>query len=598
MKNKIIKILILIFIFLTLYFSRQIFSYKYDPEYYENYYYHSQWNIPNSVRGIGDGDLYKFVGYKLALGENPFNINYEVPPFAKLLYGISEKYFANPYIVSLFFYFCSFFVLYLTSKYFFKNQYDKLLVLLLFASSPFISTQVRETMLDLPLMFFFLLHLYYFLGYLKNPNLKQLILSGFFLGIATGCKIGVYTPLIFLIGVFFIFINKNKKIKNFLFYGFSLFAGYCFSFISYFAKHPNPLPWLRLHQKPINFYLGQAASQIDHFNQIKGMLINRYQGFWAGAELGTLGDWSPMLSIGLIILIIEIIISIKKKDRPLLYLGLFSLSFIVINSFLPFFPRYLMPIIPTFCILIVIYFQQKRFFIYLLILLNLPYYYTSVILQPYQGTLESTTRFIDTRNYRELYRAIRQDERQNLPENFFITTYDNFLDQIGTRKVESKITNVQKYKNKIIGQLEVSYQTRYGQKNNISQIEFNKINNQWKLNWDWNYLYNNYHPNYPIIVKTKPNSKIITEAVMSPRLMLDWGLNLTQIQNFTGINQRIINERIRYSVPDKYYRWVGDIGTTKFDKTQKIPGLEYYEYPNLAKIYFIDNNQKEIIIFE
>ncbi len=109
MKNKIIKILILIFIFLTLYFSRQIFSYKYDPEYYENYYYHSQWNIPNSVRGIGDGDLYKFVGYKLASGENPFNINYEVPPFAKLLYGISEKYFANPYIVSLFFYFCSFF---------------------------------------------------------------------------------------------------------------------------------------------------------------------------------------------------------------------------------------------------------------------------------------------------------------------------------------------------------------------------------------------------------------------------------------------------------------------------------------------------------
>lgn len=94
MKNNIIKTLILIFISLTFYYSRQIFFYKYEPEYYENWYYHSQWNIPNSVRGIGDGDLYKFVGYRLAFGENPFNINYEVPPFAKLLYGLAERFLA------------------------------------------------------------------------------------------------------------------------------------------------------------------------------------------------------------------------------------------------------------------------------------------------------------------------------------------------------------------------------------------------------------------------------------------------------------------------------------------------------------------------
>jgi hypothetical protein len=74
--------------------SRQIFFFKYGPEYYENWYYHSQWNYPDSTRGISDGELYKFVGYRLIEGENPFNINYEMPPFGKSLYGLAEMYFA------------------------------------------------------------------------------------------------------------------------------------------------------------------------------------------------------------------------------------------------------------------------------------------------------------------------------------------------------------------------------------------------------------------------------------------------------------------------------------------------------------------------
>jgi len=119
---KILLFLNIVFITLTLYFSSWVFYYQYEPEYYENYYYHSQWNIPNSVRGIGDGDLYKFVGYQLANGENPFNINYEVPPLVKLLYGITEKYTDNPYSVSILFYFLSIYVLYKFSEIIFNKN--------------------------------------------------------------------------------------------------------------------------------------------------------------------------------------------------------------------------------------------------------------------------------------------------------------------------------------------------------------------------------------------------------------------------------------------------------------------------------------------
>ncbi len=599
MKNNFIKILILIFVSLTFYYSRQVFSYRYEPEYYENWYYHSQWNIPNSIRGIGDGDLYKFVGYRLAFGENPFNINYEVPPFAKLLYGLAERFVSNPYVLSIVLYLASFFVLYLISKIFFKKKLTPiLLTLLLFGSSPFVSTQVRETMLDLPLMFFFLLHLLYFLQYLESNKFKKLILAGIFLGIATGCKIGVYSPLIFLIGITFILTNKTQKIKNFLAYSVSTFTGYCLSFISYFIQHPNPIPWIKLHQKPFFFYLGQSNSQIDHFNQLKGILFNQYHGFWAGAQPGTLGDWSPMLAVGLILLISLIIFSIKKKQRLPLYLCFFSLSFIVINCFLPFFPRYLMPIIPTFCLLITICLQKKPLLIYLLILLNLPFYYLSIIKQPYQGTIESTVRFINTRDYRELYRAISPQQRKSIDEEYFINSYENFLNQIGTRKIESEITDIQLNKNIVTGILHTSYQTRYGHLENTSNITFQKMNNQWKLIWDWDYLFDGYQPEYQISVVPKTNSKPIIEAFMIPRLMFDWGLNLTQIQDIIHIPQDTINDRIRFSVPDKYPRWVGDITAKNFDKTQKIPGLEFFHYSPKAEVYFVNNQQQKIFLFK
>jgi hypothetical protein len=599
MKNNIIKTLILIFISLTFYYSRQIFFYKYEPEYYENWYYHSQWNIPNSVRGIGDGDLYKFVGYRLAFGENPFNINYEVPPFAKLLYGLAERFFSNPYIISIIFYLSSFIILHLISKIFFqKNTHTILLTLLLMATSPFISTQVRETMLDLPLMFFFLVHLLFFLKYLQLDNLQKLIFAGIFLGIATGCKIGVYSPLIFLIGLIFILTTKTKKIKKILLYAFSTLGGYGFSFISYFIYHPNPIPWLRLHEKPIRFYIGQGNSHIDYFNQLKGILINRYQGFWAGAQPGTLGDWSPMLTAGLLLLIVLLITSIKNKNKLTLYLCLFSLSFILINCFIPFFPRYLMPIIPTFCLIITICLQQKPFLIYLLIILNIPFYYTSVIKQPYQGTIESTTRFINTRNYRELYRSISLHQRNLMNEDYFINSYENFLNKIGTRSIESNITSIKFDQDIVTGVLNTTYQTRYGPLENKSNIIFQKINNQWKLNWDWNYLFNRYKPEYQINIVPKLNQIAAIEAFMAPRSMSDWGLNLTQIQDITKIPQQTINDRLRFSVPDKYYRWVGNVNIKNFDETRKIPGLEFFHYPQKAEISFIDNQNQKIYLFE
>ena len=192
----------LLFVFAVIYFNRWIFSFRYDSNYYENYYYHSQWNIPESTRVIPDEDLYKFVGFRLAEGGNPFDINYEAPPAAKYIYGLSSKYLNNPYFASFAFYALALIAFFFLARVVFSNTFSLLVAVFLFVTSSILAAQIGQTMLDLPQMLWLLLHLYFFLTGIKKEYSRPIVrlgLAGIFLGLMTGTKIGVYTPLIFLI---------------------------------------------------------------------------------------------------------------------------------------------------------------------------------------------------------------------------------------------------------------------------------------------------------------------------------------------------------------------------------------------------------------
>ena len=149
--------------------------------------------------------------------------------------------------------------------------------------------------------------------FFKRFKPKDLILAGIFLGLATGTKIGVYTPFTLLLGLILIFLS-SRKLKNIPIYLISVFTGYVISFSSYFIRHPNPLPWLRLHEKPLSFYLQPSGGSVDYLNQWRGIFINTYQGFWVGGAKTGLGDWSPILPLGVILAVIIFYLGLKKKD--------------------------------------------------------------------------------------------------------------------------------------------------------------------------------------------------------------------------------------------------------------------------------------------
>ncbi len=579
--NFLLGSLIIIVIAIVLFFSRQIFFYQYEPEYYENWYYHSQWNIPNSTRGIGDGELYKFIGYRLVEGENPFNLNYEVPPFGKLLFGLGEKYIGNPYWINILLYLLSIGVLAVLAKDLFKKNKIVLMVLLLFVTTPLVATQLKDTMLDLPLMFLLLTHTFLFIRYISNQKLNYLIASGIFLGLFTGTKIGIYTPLIGILGIIMILVFSKKKIWNSMFYTASVFTGYVFSFVTYFIQHPNPIPWLKLHLKVIKFYLGSNLP-VDHLNQWKTIFLNSYQGWWNPGKIIRLNDWSFVLPLGIIAFIFVFILAIKKQKKEWIYISGLTFIFLLINSLMAFWPRYLIPIIPLFVLLIVYSAKKFHFIIILIALLNLPFLIKALTPDTLIETIQGVTTSISTRAQRELYRNLNSP---NISEENFINQNRIIWDELGIIKIETKIKDINRSKKDATAKYELKYITKYGEIIQTPSLSFKLVHNKWKLNWKWDYLLNNYDPTKKIIIekeKILPKDKTLSlkSIYIIPRLMSrTWSESLDSLAILTGQNNMDIDKQIKNVVPDQYPQFIGflkpnlDLKDNKVTNALKTTGL-------------------------
>ncbi|HOX96115.1 MAG TPA: glycosyltransferase family 39 protein [Candidatus Woesebacteria bacterium] len=580
--NIILLILIGLVTALILYFSREIFFFRYDAEYFENYYYNSQWNVPQSTRGISDGELYKFVGFQLANGENPFNINFEVPPLAKYLYGLAEKTVGNPYWISLGFFFLTGLTIYLLCLELFKNRTTALFGLLLCVTTPFLATQIRETMLDLPLTSLFLFNALFFVKFLKRHKLKDLVIAGVFLGLATGTKIGVYSPLLLLLGLTLSLIVSSKKILNTIFYLGSVFGGYVLSFFCYFIKHPNPIPWLRLHEKPLNFYLQSGVDKVDYLNQWRGIFLNSYKGFWVGATGTGLGDWSIILPLGVILAITIFVIALKKKDFSLLYLTIFTFIILGINTIIPFWARYLMPIVPLFIIFILYAFKKRIPILFLLVILNLLLLFPIITKNDLTGHAGAVSRFLNTRAYRELYRSIDSETRNNIPEAKFISSMESFYVSLKVKKIEVTITEVVDTQNTHQGKLNTKYFTDYGEISNTQEINFLKVHNQWKTVWKWDYLLPGFSPDKKIEINEKIDTtqKVRQAVYVIPRLMYDWGRYTSALSALTKMSDNKIDGIIRESIPDDFPRFVGYLNP-ELDKDtierNTLPGISIKE---------------------
>lgn len=397
------------------YLNRWIFFFKFEPEYWENYYYESQWNIPQSPRVISDGGVYRYIGYRLVNGENPFNVDYWVPPLGKYLYGLSAKFFNNPYLTSFMFYVLAVLIVGLLSKGIIKNEKARWLTIFLFALNPLVILQISLTMLDLPMTFFWILGIWFLFKSRNERGQKNVCISGICFGLMAGVKPAYFVPMIAIVSIWWLYKFKEKKS---LFYFLACIPiGYCFSYFCYFIKHPNPIPWLRLHKKIIDFQKGNGGSH-DWINILRTIFLDQYWGFWSGATRMKMEGWSLILPTG-VLASVYILIKQKRliKIKPeMVFLALLSILYIFMNFTIDFWPRYLVPLVPFLVLIIGYLFRKKEIILWLLLASYIPF----LGWQFFPGPEMFLGKFWENYNkgfYRETYRMLSEKIKTSISED-------------------------------------------------------------------------------------------------------------------------------------------------------------------------------------
>lgn len=537
----------LILIVLAVSYSfRWIFSFKFDPDYWENYYYHSQYNIPNSTRKIGDGEVYRYIGYRLVNGENPFNVDYWVPPLGKYLYGLSAKYFGNPYWTSYAFYLIAVVVFRLISKNIFGGEVTGWLVTYAYALNPLIINQLGATMLDLPQSVWLLIHVLFLLK-------RNIVASGFFLGLMAGTKIAYFVPVVLAVDWFYVVKRFNFKRGFWLLAG--LVGGYMTAYFCYFIQHPNPWPWIKLHQKIIDYWTGGVKGSWS-LNQLLFVFGNYFKGKFTD-------DWSPWLPVGLVSLgyFLVKIRKLEKTDKNLSYLSLLGGGLVVSMITVDFWTRYWVMVVPLIILATGAMFKNKNWVLVLLTGLSWPW-----LLAIHRGNpkiLETElAKQISIDGYQEMYRLISQKDQLRVSEEDWQKTWRRLKKDTLSVKIEANAND---------GVLYLKYRTRLGELNHSAKLNLGKENNRWVIFWDWGYLLPQFTGKEEIISETNlainqifdQNGKLVAKVAewpviwVVPRETYDIEGLQSMLERVSILPREENWKRFYGVVPDKYPAEIG-----------------------------------------
>jgi len=514
---------------ITFFQNRFIFVYKFDPGYWENFYYHSQYNIPNSSRVIGDGGVYQYVGYRLVMGENPFNIDYWVPPLGKYLFGLGARYGGNPLVVAIAVYIFSLILLFIISKKLIGKRGFYWLPVYFLALNPLLISQVRGTLLDSIQMFLILIHL---LLLFKIKNIKGVVMAGLVLGLIAGVKVGLFVPII--IGADLVWFYKLKKLKwvGFLIGG--LILGYMGSYFCYFSQHPNPIPWLRLHQKIIDFWQSGGQALNDPLGVLRYIFVK--------GDSSPL-EWTPILPIGVVLTIIYLarIKKVFKDEAEWVVIVIFITGWITLNAIISFTPRYLVPIAPLLGLLVAKFAGKNKWMAVMLIIIAVPFYFLGVSTNPKEAE-SNFLRYLSTDSYKESYRLLAKPQ---FSENEWINLNRKIKTEEGVWWINAK--------NKDNGaEIILANDTKTYKFNQA--IKMVNILGSWKIDWEWN---DKELAEAKEMLMEKKKDLEWRYLWVVPGEIQNWPTTLRRIEVATGLNSSAIWERIKLVVPDKYPTPIG-----------------------------------------
>lgn len=303
-----------------------VFSRPVNIQNYAEKYSRSQYILGEaSPQKISDSELYVYAGYAYSLGEDPTTVNFEHPPLAKYGYGLFYQLFSNPYYFNIPLYVGILYLFYLLSGLIIKKWYLRLAGLAVLGSLSLFQAHFRYALLDLPLLFGYLLFLYGMLSDFKT--IKRGLLLGLGLGVVLTVKYPF--PMVgLLLGLLLIDSYIQKKWKSSLM---ALVIGAAVYFLSYwqFFAHGNSLlDWLAFEKYRLNWFMGKTDA--PKFLIFQTLFTGRFKAWWDEKLYAVMENWSliwPVLFVGSIFSFFKAII---KRHYQLLVLLIFSYAQLII----------------------------------------------------------------------------------------------------------------------------------------------------------------------------------------------------------------------------------------------------------------------------
>lgn len=348
--SKILLIVIAFHLALTFFTHRGLLLTRFDPDYWQERFEFSQWQLPGSPRTIGDDGLYLYAGWRLAQGDDPTTINPEMPPMAKYLIGFSARFLGNGALLAFGQGLAAIGLFFLLARKLFTSTSRALLATALLALDPLFTSQLYQTMLDLSQLVFLII---FFLVLAKHPSSTgkteyfRAIALGAAFGFFSVTKLPVYSPFLVIIAAGF-YLKKKDFVSLALFFLTAAFCGLG-AYGRYFSTGHSLFDWLSLQKWILAFY-AKSGLPPNYASALTTLMVNKYQNLFSrGWE--TVNFWTPAwpaaVGGGLIGLGRKIVNKKPGKTKAVwTAVGFFTISVLAVNCLVPFWPRYLVVLLP------------------------------------------------------------------------------------------------------------------------------------------------------------------------------------------------------------------------------------------------------------
>lgn len=491
-------LVLLLHLLQIIWIKQDAFTHPYDVSYWRDRIEHSQWQLPASKRIIGDDGLFAYVGYRLVEGADFTFLNPETGPVGKYLLGFSILFTHTPATVSFLLGIGVLLLLYFLSLLFLKDTLLSLLLTVLFSFDPLFYSQVTGSWIDLPQLFFLLLFfVLLFYGLQKKYSSLFFLGSGIALGLFTAVKFPVLMPVLVFISLIVAAKSKQWQLVLLILVGFC--CGFLLPYCPYLLHH-SLREFLSLQKYIAAFYL-KSQLKANHAALWLTLLLGKFPDIVSG-KLLSYAEWWIVLPVVTIMSIGSGIWMMWKKyiTLPLMAVSFYIFSACLIFSFIPFYPRYILLILPFFYLVTfyaVTTFSKKTAFISLVICIFVGVVTSMFYLAPHPQSILSNLSYNLSHGY---FQDIYEEDIDN--------PYSTGLSREAFRSIAQKAfldaeivqVDIKQGKPRIIGSkmqipiTEIYHTRRLGEFREQKVLSLIQLNGAWKVQWNWNLVFNGFVP--------------------------------------------------------------------------------------------------------